>query len=362
MLWRSLQDWRDRRRVLRELKRNREDDERTLVATELNSIRLAKLALDSGDRIEASTHWETALARMPNAIIRSELALEILIGLKRYDEAEALMRKGQRRAPLDRHYPAGLAHIAERRGDHAEALRRWTITRQHEPGHHEAWLHSGICLRFLDRFDEAEAMLEEATRLASGDLICWIERARISDLRQDWEESVVRWRVVAERFRFVPGFLGCAKALIQLDRLNEADTMLGQAPRGGDLEIAETRGHLARRRGDLAAAVQCWAKVREIAPNVSRGYQVGAICLAGMQRHAEADAVMLDAIGRFPDEAWPVLDFARLAHDRRDWDEAASRWETLRRRFPDQEAGHSKGTEALQQCGRGDEAAFRFRN
>src|ERR1019366_2931041 len=107
-----------------------------------------------------------------------------------------------------------------------------------------------------------------------------------------------------------------------------------------EFEIAFTRAVIAQSRGDLTAACDRWAMVRAMKPQLPVGYQDGAARLVEAGRHADADAVLRAAIERFPDQIWPSRDFAYLAHNRKDWAEAAVRWEELRQRFPAEEAGY----------------------
>ena len=63
------------------------------------------------------------------------------------------------------------------------------------------------------------------------------------------------------------------------------------------------------------------------------------------------------AIDRFPNAHWPAVAYASLAHDRGDWSEAVTRWEAVRRCFPEREDGYLRGAEALMHLDREDEAA-----
>src|SRR5271154_6835983 len=115
MLLRWFQDWREQRAALKELKKLQRDDEWELMGDELNPLHLAKLAIERDQFETAALRWEDARERMPNFIYESEDSLPILIALKRYEEAEALMREGLRRNRHDRRWLKGLARIAERR-------------------------------------------------------------------------------------------------------------------------------------------------------------------------------------------------------------------------------------------------------
>lgn len=357
--WGWLRDWRDRKSAMAGLKERQRDDEAVLMDQNTNPLNLAKLSLDRDDHVTAAAHWERARFLVPHAVLTSPDSLDILLGLKRFDEADALMRERGRRISGDRFHFTGLARVAEQRGDVDEALKRWMLARDRVRDTVEGYLGCVRCLLALGRLDEAEAQCDLAIRRNRHEVHAWIERARISDRRKDDNESLTRWAHLAETFKFPPAFAFAAKAMAALGRAGEAESYLHEPSLlyPHDLEIAVARAHFASQRGDLPATCERWAYIRAIAPFFTAGYHDGVACLVEAGRHAEADAALLGAIERFPDEAWPLRAFARLAHDRKEWSEAVERWATLRRLFPDEDAGFSGGAEALTAAGRTDEAA-----
>jgi tetratricopeptide (TPR) repeat protein len=114
-----------------------------------------------------------------------------------------------------------------------------------------------------------------------------------------------------------------------------------------NVEIAVAYAELAQRRGDLNVACERWARVRAANPYFQAGYREAAERLFEAERHVEADAVLRSAIERFPDEIWPLRNFARMAHDRRDWAEAAARLDAFHQRFPNDGAGFFVDAEAI---------------
>lgn len=358
MLWRWLQNWREQRSVLRDLHDRQREDELRLMGDELNPLHLAKLALERDQLASATSRWEDARERMPNFIFESPDTLVILLGLKRYDEAEAVMREGMRRSRLDRRWRKGLALIAEHRRDYEEAVRRWRDAQKGGMDSTEAWIHEGICLRALGRLDEADAVYRKILQFRPTDLAARIERARVSDERHDWVEAEARWHVLAAQNTQPFIAAGHARALAKLGQFEEAETILQRTAANypADLDIALTRAHLAEDRGDLNAACERWAELQRVQPYFKEGYRERARCLLSVDRHAEADTVILDAIERFRDDDWPLLEYAILAHRRHDWPAAAARWAEFRRRFPEREEGFKLGKDALNAAGRHDEA------
>jgi tetratricopeptide (TPR) repeat protein len=363
MFWRWFQDWRERRAALAEVNSLRLADEAVLMDQNQNPLNLAMLSVVS-DPVEGAVQWERARRLVPNAVLESEDSLEILLRLERYDDADALMRERYNRSRFDNFSLTGLARIAERRGDIPEALKRWEVVRTRVRDTIEGYLGCARCLLHLGRFEEAEAQLNQAIRRDPHSHEVRVARARASDRRQDWEESITRWKLTAESVQDAPAFAFVAKAMMELGRLEEAEAYLAQPALRfpSEPEIALTRCQIAERRGDLAAAAERWTTVRAMNPHLPATYREGARRLFDLGRHSEADAVLKTAIERFPDDFWPLYDYARLAHDRQNWDEATARWAALRQRFPSEDAGYSLGAEALKAAGREHEVADLFRD
>ncbi len=76
----------------------------TLALNESNLVNRAKVAVDIDDLKSAEHYWDEALRRYPTFAKWHESALTVLLALRRYDEADALMleglKRGQRRIAL----------------------------------------------------------------------------------------------------------------------------------------------------------------------------------------------------------------------------------------------------------------------
>jgi tetratricopeptide (TPR) repeat protein len=347
--WHGFLDWRERRSALKELKAHQAAVETDLMDQNLNPLHLAKEALDRNDPAAAAMHWERARALLPGVTLTSDDSLTLLIALERYDEAEALMYRRHAAMPRDRQYLFGLARIGEARGDIAQALTRWETARDSARDQAEGYLGCARCLRILGRLDEAERQLNAAVRRAPDEIFPLLERARVSDQRQAWPASLERWKHIAEVHAFPPAFAFAAKAMVELGQADEAEAYLREPaalyPR--DLEIAIERAIVAARRGDSTALFDRWAYVRWMSPDFQLGYIESTRCLLEAGRQAEAEDVLRQAIDRFPGEVWPFRDFARLAHDRGDWEEAASRWSLMQQHHPSETDAVERGAEAV---------------
>jgi tetratricopeptide (TPR) repeat protein len=344
---------------MRELSDLRRQEEEKLALDGSNLVNRAKIALSAGSRAEALAFWEEALVRYPHFARSSPEALTILLDLKRFDEAETLMADRLRREPgeLDHHF--GHALVAERRGDLDAAVRRWAQVRKKFPGEAVGYVHGGICLRQSGQIEAAEALHSKAVGEFPKLRQAWVEWARDAEHRQDWQEAMRRWEAMHERFRDVGGDIGIARALEGLGRITDAEERLKAAQLGNpiNLDISVILPRLAYLRGDKDEAVKRWADTRRRFPVVQAGYREGIHLLLEMDRPEEAETILLATIQRFPDEPWPLIEYALVAHRRQDWEAAVARWATVRARWPDRRDSYLRPAEALTMLGQLEEAA-----
>ena len=121
------------RRAVRELALLQKQEWELIAQTEENPLLAAKQALDRGDKRGAAENWELAAARFPAVVRSAPESVHILVGLERFDEAEALIRDGQIAAPSDPYFAAASAYLSQQRGEIEEALGRWDQARKRFP-------------------------------------------------------------------------------------------------------------------------------------------------------------------------------------------------------------------------------------
>jgi tetratricopeptide (TPR) repeat protein len=349
-------DWRERRGALREVRAWELSAQWELNDKLNNPLQLAIDAVAREDLQAAAEHWEEARRTMPDIVLESEHSAQILMGLKRFDEADAFVLEAHRRGKGGRRWLTDLARIAEARGNFAEAVVRWRRVRK--AGDPLGLVHEANCHMRLGDLDRAEHAFNQFLRMDSSSADSLIGRARVSEARGDWREAERRWRIAGERLEFPFVIAAHANALTELGRLEDADAVLRRAVTAapGNVELAVARCKLAECRGDTDAACELWAGLQRIAPYFAQGYRDRTACLLAAGRHDEADAVMREAIERFPDDWWPSFEYAQLAGRREDWHVAVERWAAFRARFPDREEGYGWGAAALASAGRHDEA------
>jgi tetratricopeptide (TPR) repeat protein len=358
-MWSRFRSWRERRQVLRELRVLDEADAGVVALDDNSPLQRAKLSLAAGDRNAAAHQWTEARRLHPKFVKTSPMALEILLGLQRYDEAEELMLEGSKHFRRDPYYARGFAEVAARRGDFAEAARRWENFRKAFVSSWEGYAFGASCLHQLGQLDEAEAMLQRAIVRFPKQINCQIERARLAESRKDWPEALRRWALVTEQHKHPGGVMGTSRALQQMGRLDEAEAALAAARMGHPLvyEIVVEQARLAQRRGDENAELDYWATALRRFPMVDHCYYAFAHRLGEMARFADADQVLRQAMQRFPDDVRPAVEFAAAAHARKDWQEAATRWEALRKAWPNHTDGYLRGAQALDAMDRRVESA-----
>jgi tetratricopeptide (TPR) repeat protein len=251
-----------------------------------------------------------------------------------------------KRFPRQPHYLEAYARAAERARDFDEAVRRWALVRKKFPGRTAGYVAAVSCLRQSGRLDEATALIRRAQALMPDDMTVILEAGRVVEAHGDWDEAYRYWYRVRTRH---PGcFFGAAQALHKLGRTAEAEALLAEARHRYPIEsgIAILNARIAGETGNTAEALKRWAFVRERFPLDRAGYQDGVRLLREQREWTEADAVAEQAIHRFPEEDWPLAEYAHLANARQDWSEAAKRWAAMAAAFPGREDAGRRAAEA----------------
>jgi predicted Zn-dependent protease len=353
-----LHNWKESRQAPHELGRMQQEEAGILALDDGNLVNRAKVATEVGDLEAATRFWEAALTRYPAFAKTHEAALSILISLKRFDEAEALMLENMQREPRNISYAEGHAKVAQDRGDTAEATRRWAEVRKKFPHSSQAYIQGVNCLIQTGHLDAADGLAKQSSRRFPEVPSSWMQCARVAELRKDWPEALRRWEIADAKFTHTFVDIGIARALTEMGHLEEADARLLQSQRHDPLwpPTAAERARLARLMGNETEEVLRWADARKRFPLLPFGYQEGARRLLEMSRLAEAEEVLVAAIGRFPTEPWPAEDYAEIATRQQNWEAAEARWASVRAKWPDREKAYRLGAQALTALGRTGEA------
>lgn len=283
----------------------------------------------------------------------------ILSQLRRFDEAEALLADGAGQFPVDLGIAIERAWVAHRRGEFTDAARRFARIRIDLPDHPVGFTGGAMALRDSGDFAGADALLREAMEVFPDEPGPVLDYAWVAQIGRDWPEAAQRWQQVRERHgTYSVGYTAGAGALRELGRVEEAAALLEDAAARFPDEAAPVveRAWFAQHRRDWDGAVQRWDEVRRRFPGQIAAYQGGSQALRETGRLEEAEALLAAGIDLFPGDAGLWIDHAALASRRRDWAEAARRWQAVRMRFPDHSASYTGAAQALREERRFEEA------
>jgi len=345
----------------------------------------AQRALAAGDQPRALRIWESLRQRYPTHPAAYRLAADALTKSGRLDEADAVLGAGRSCVQTDR-VPLAVehAHTAMHRGDKPEAIRRWATIRTEFPDHPVGYVGGVEVLREARHLDEADILFATLAERFPKERAIPPLRASLADARGNWSDAITFWQQVRDRspddaFGYAKG----AKSLQHAGRLDAAEALLSNAAKrfADNTEIAVQRAEVAMLRRQWPEAAERWALVREMLPGHLLGYSQGATALREIGRLDEAEALLAEAArrfpdrpemagqraqtadaqfrlaramiaedrlddaeallrnatARFPDHAPLLMEYARLATRRHDWDVALRRWQDAHQRFPNLE-------------------------
>ena len=231
-------------------------------------------------------------------------------------EAEALSRDAMLRFPDDSIQYLRQGERAMFRRDWEVACERWEEMRRVFPEHAAGFVRGAEALLEAGRLEEAEAVAYEAVERFPDQAGGYIQRADVSMHRWDWSLACEHWEVVRGVFPGeVSGYVRAAEALLETGRLDEAEGLAGEAVErfpehvGGYVQRAE----VAMRREDWTVAVGHWESVRGVFPGEVSGYVRGAAALRKVGRLEEAEAVVCEAMERYPGRLGGHVQWAELA-------------------------------------------------
>lgn len=123
-----------------------------------------------------------------------------------------------------------------------------------------------------------------------------------------------------------------------------------------DMAFAAQWAEIAQKRRDWGEALRRWAEVRARFPRHAAGFIGTASTLREMGQREEAEALLERAMGLFPQEPRPPIDWAVIALDHRDYAEALFRFERVRRTHPTEVVGYTGAARAFRELGQLAEA------
>ena len=353
----GIRDWWDRRAALADLRRAERDDEpyrmmKTLALVE--EVKAAAFCVNKEGVLEAFTK----LQRHSNdAAISSVTAIRGLLGVGLLDLAETVLQQGLQKYPDHPQLMPLYGAVSHHKRDWAEMARRFELLRQRFPDDVRGHLWRGVALRELGQFDESDSLLARAMAIEPQIPTHAMEYARVAEQRRDYSEALSRWRLVRERFEYLPGWVQYAAFLSRNGRTDDAVTLLTEARRrfDGKSEPAVELARISQSAGHLEDAAQQWANVREQFPHEEAAYIEGARALVGLGRQEEAETILQTYAERSGAKSGGLAEWARIVQ-KRDPRAAVLRWEIVRQKYPERDEGYAEGAKALEALGETDAA------
>jgi len=205
----------------------------------------------------------------------------------------------------------------------------------------------------------AEALLGHLVRTHPGNLIAALKWVEIALKRADWTETARRGVIARRRFPDSSfGYVLPALALRESGKLAEADAALSEACERfpADEGAAIHWADCAMRRSDPEEALRRYAVARERFPKSPFGYTNSLQVLRASGQNERAEAMLEEAVEKFPDNLDLHYEWTAGASNRGDWPEALRRAKISQERFPDTPRGVLPAFQALTAMGRTEEA------
>jgi tetratricopeptide (TPR) repeat protein len=317
--------------------------------------------------------WSEARSRFPAAPRAWLREAEVLLGLGRLDEAEAVLEEAVGRFPDDFWLARTRALAARAMDDDVEAYTRCRALRQAFPDNPAA--HAAFVHLLLDLKQVAAAEAEVAASLARFPDLAWLRHmhARCAEEAGDTAAAAARWTglLVVDPYHEA-AYAPAVRALLGVGRPDEAAGLAREGRRllpdsaavreawtaaSATVEepaAAATQDLLAgalgaERAGRRAEAAALWARLRGQAPELGLAHAAGARALLHLGRAAEAEIVLAGARRDLPDDAAVLETWAEAALQRGAFETALARFRSL---------GRASGglARALHALGRLDEA------
>ena len=348
-----LHDWLKRCLTLREFHRQNNATFETLDMRVRWKLEDAYAAMEAGNHDVAWGLWKEALEQYPTKTKASNLSIEILLRIRRLDEAEGLIAEAQVQRPSDQSCAEAYARVAQQRGDHDEASRRWKIVRKRFPRSMQGYAFGSECLAAGGRSPEADAIMKAGLRKFGDNIVYRIQYAKLATMRDNHAEALTRWEYVRDRFHHIAGYRGVGLALQRLGRLDEAERVMSDVRSRFPIEFAPAvdLANLPLLRDDTEEALKRWHTVRERFPLVFDGYKESARLLRKLGRYDELDTLLEETIERFPSERLPLIEYALSARLARKWPDVVQRCCALRTKFPDCVDAYTWAADALVELG-----------
>ncbi len=322
-------------------------------------LRDAVEAQQHGAPAEAERLWRAILQQAPGRP-DGYLGLAVALGAQgRTAEAAAMIAPAAALFPDNAPLQIEHARAVAAQGDTRTAVALWEDVLARFPGRPAVLTGLSQAYRQTGQFDAAETLLADGLAQFPGHPGLMTEYAGLAEQRGATAEAERRWRAACDRLPEAPGpLLGLARVLSGARQFEAAEQVLSETVTRfpDDARVLCGYALAAEQRNDVAETIRRWTAARARLPRHREPVlHLGrTLRLAG--RYDEADAVLTGAPDDVAGSRDVLAEFASVARDRGDWNEAALRWERVRQAFPDWPNGPVGLGTALWMAGRPAEA------
>lgn len=333
---------------------------------------LAEARADWGALLQAARRWHQVVADKPQPVVA---LITAFMALKRYDEAEEVLRTALGSFPANPAIRRASAGLAEARGDVGSAFTRWTDMIAAQPDNRVGYAGILALARRTRRLDQLGDALKQALARFPRDREILTLAAQLS-ASDDWPEADRLWQRLEALFPAEPEFaLNVATVMIGVRR--ERKKMLAEVRRrlqtvharfadfapgyvadleamrlGGNLDeaaekaalwsqrfpqhlpLALARIAIAEERGAFDEAIGLVEALRDRERPTAELEAIKVRVLSRAGREDEAEAACAASLETYPNDRDLLSEHARLASRRADWQLAVLRWEEAQRRRP----------------------------
>ncbi len=163
-------------------------------------IAAARAIMAGGNPLDALPLWQELRERFPDRADGSVGCAAVLKEAGKLDEAEQILSESIARFPGDLWAWIHYAQVATRRGDWAEALRRWGEIRNQFSDVAAGYVGYAEALKESGRLDEAEDLLAQSIAKFPDEEWAWIHYALVANAKNEWMQALQRWQEVRVRF------------------------------------------------------------------------------------------------------------------------------------------------------------------
>ncbi len=246
---------------------------------------------DQGELLNALRVWKSIYQLFPN---EPEVYRASALAYKRmgdYENADAVLSEGTKLHPDNRTLLADFAYLEQDRKKWGAMLERWETYSKKFPDDAVGCLGVSIALRELQRYDDAEQVLQAALAKYPDNSQLLASRAYVAQQRNDWEGALQYWNIFRDRFPNDPiGHSSCGVALFTLLRFKEADAVLedGLNRFPNHPQLVGNYAWSATRSRNWTEALQRWTTYRDRFPTDPVGHSQTMLVLGELGRFEEA--------------------------------------------------------------------------